>query len=154
MKELKERVKKELTQIGEKGLTSSNLDTTYKLIDIYKDITEIDKNEKGGEDKMYYDRYNEDYGARGQGGRYRDNYGHYPREDRFDRYFNRMRDGIDDYNAGRSRYREGGSNERMIDGIEMTMGAIVTFIESLMDMAETPQEKEIVHKYIEKIKKY
>ena len=51
------------------------------------------------------------------------------------------------------RYRDGGSNERMVEGIEMTMGAIVNFIESLMDIAETSQEKEIVRKYVDRIKK-
>lgn len=40
MQRLEERVCKELENIGDKGLTSSNLDTTYKLIDIYKDIKE------------------------------------------------------------------------------------------------------------------
>ena len=81
----------------------------------------------------------DDYNARSRDsrGRYTDDYGHYPMDTRWDRYFNRMRDGLDDYSAGRSRYRDGGSNERMVEGIEMTMGAIVNFIESLMDMAET-----------------
>ena len=40
MKELKNKVKKELDTIAEKGLTSSNLETTYKLVDIYKDIVD------------------------------------------------------------------------------------------------------------------
>jgi hypothetical protein len=40
MDELLRKVKKELETIGDKGLTSSNLDTTFKLIDIYKDIKE------------------------------------------------------------------------------------------------------------------
>lgn len=40
MEELLRKVKKELDAIGDKGLTSSNLETTYKLIDIYKDIKE------------------------------------------------------------------------------------------------------------------
>jgi hypothetical protein len=42
MDELMRRVKKELSTIADKGLTSSNLDTAYKLIDIYKDIKEAD----------------------------------------------------------------------------------------------------------------
>jgi hypothetical protein len=86
-----------------------------------------------------YDRKYDDYSARGRDsrGRYSDDYGYYPREDRWDRYLARMRDGMNDYSAGRTRYRDGGSNERMIDGIEMTMGAIVNFIDSLMDIAET-----------------
>ncbi len=158
MKELQKKVKKELDSIAEKGLTASNLETTNKLVDIYKDILEIYEKENGGEDEMYDRRGDyryDDYNARSRDsrGRYTDDYGHYPMDTRWDRYFNRMRDGLDDYSAGRSRYRDGGSNERMVEGIEMTMGAIVNFIESLMDMAETSQEKEIVRKHIDKIKK-
>ena len=41
----------------------------------------------------------------------------------------------------------------MVEGIEMTMCAIVDFIEALMDLAETSQEKEIVRKNIDKIKR-
>jgi hypothetical protein len=41
MKELQKKVKKELDSIAEKGLTASNLETTNKLVDIYKDILEI-----------------------------------------------------------------------------------------------------------------
>lgn len=165
METLLKKVKKELDAIADKGITSSNLETTYKLIDIYKDIKEVD-----GMEMKNYDRYNDydgrgDYNARGggRGGSYddkyyierfnnNDRYGHYPLDERNERYLTRMREGIYDYNAGRMRYRDGGSDQRMIDGIEMTMGAIVNFVESLMDCAETSQEKEIVRKYVNKIK--
>lgn len=155
MKELQNRVKKELENIGEKGLTASNLETTNKLVDIYKDLVEICEKESRGEKGMY-DRYYDDdrYDARGRDsrGRYTGDYG-YHSNDKFNRYLTRMNDGMEDYYAGRARYRDGGSNERMVEGIEMTMGAIVNFIESLMDIAETQQEKEIVRKYVEKIRK-
>ena len=36
MHKLLEKVEKELHNIAEKGISSANLDTTYKLIDIYK----------------------------------------------------------------------------------------------------------------------
>lgn len=153
MELLLKKVNKELETIADKGITSSNLDTTYKLIDIYKDIKEICKMEdeerysaRGGDrggnynDKYYIERFNDgDYNRR-------------PVDERTERYLTRMRDGMSDYNAGRMRYRDGGSENRMIDGIEMTMGAIVNFVESLMDYAETSQEKEIVRKYVSKIK--
>jgi hypothetical protein len=128
MEELLKRVEKELDGIAEKGVTSSNLEMTYKLIDIYKDIKEA----------KYYDRMNypTNYTNRYEKGRYdRDNYGYM--DDRTVRYMNRMRDGMDNYSTGKNRYRDGGSNERMIEGIEMTMCAIVDFIENLMDAAET-----------------
>lgn len=150
---LKSRVKKELDNIAEKGLSTSNLEMTNKLVDIYKDLCEID----GGGSDMYdargryrdYDDY-DSYNRRGGSG----SYGHYPLDDRTERYLTRMREGMESYDAGRARYRDGGSNERMVEGIEMTMGAIVNFVESLIDIAETSQEKEIVRKYVDRIKKY
>ena len=153
MEILMRKVKKELDNIAEKGLTSSNLETTNKLVDIYKDLKEICKDDDRGETTMYegrgrdrsYDSYDRRGGAM---------YGHYPLDDRTERSLTRMREGMENYDAGRSRYRDGGSNERMVEGIEMTMGAIVSFIENLMDIAETSQEKEIVRKNIDRIKKY
>lgn len=138
---LLKKVGKELDAIADKGITSSNLETTYKLIDIYKDIKEICQME----DKE------ETYDAR----RSRDSMGRYnsrPLDEKTERYMLRIKEGMEDYNEGRMRYRDGGSEARMIDGIEMTMGAIVNFIDSLMDIAETSQEKEIVRKYVNKIR--
>lgn len=166
MEDLMRKVKKELTTIADKGLTSSNLDTAYKLIDIYKDIKEAE----------YYDKCNEEetYGARGRNGRYRgeddedydrgnynrggqnynENYNRlYPLSERDERYLTRMREGLYNYNEGKSRYRDGGSKERMIDGVDMAMGALVNFVEFMLDNVETSQEKEVIHKHIEKLKK-
>ena len=147
---LLKRVGKELETIADKGISSSNLDSTYKLIDIYKDIKEINcMDEKGSyNDKYYIERYNRG-NDRSQSGDYNT---HYPLDERHERYLTRMKEGMSDYNAGRMRYRDGGSEQRMIDGIEMTMSAIINFVESLIDYSETPQEKEIVRKYINKLK--
>ena len=81
-----------------------------------------------------------------------DDWNTYP-DDRTKRYMRKIKDGIENYSNGRHRYKDGGSNERMVEGIEMTMCAIVDFIEALMDLAETSQEKEIVRKNIDKIKR-
>lgn len=168
MEELLRKVKKELENIGEKGLSSSNLDTTYKLIDIYKDIKEAcyyeDQTEndmygaRGGrgrgryrDDDDYSGNYGRQGGGSGSGGR-GGSYGHFPLDERTERHFDRMREGMYNYNEGKNRYRDGDSKQRMIDGVEMTMGAIVNFIESMVDFAETATEKEIVRKYIDKLK--
>lgn len=150
MHELKSKVKKELDNIAEKGLTSSNLDTTYKLIDIYKDIYQVCEMAEGG-DNMYDSRgrYSDDY-DRGRDSRGR--YMNHPMDERTERYLRRMREGMEDYNEGRNRYRDGGSDQRMVEGVEMTMAAILNFVESLMDIAETSKEKEIVRRYVDKIK--
>lgn len=159
MEELLRKVKKELETIGDKGLTSSNLDTTYKLIDIYKDIKEACYYEdQVGKDT--YDARRRDSRGRYMGdeddydGRYgRNDYGHYPIDERTERYLNRMKEGMYTYNEGKSRYRDNGSKEKMLDGVEMAMGALVNFVEYMMDYAETSQEKEVVRKYIDKMKK-
>lgn len=46
----------------------------------------------------------------------------------------------------------GGDSERMYDGLEKLMYAICMFIESTMDFAESPEEKEIIRKHIQKLK--
>lgn len=45
MDELKKQIKKELTDIGAKGINASNLELVSKLTDIYKDLGEIEKME-------------------------------------------------------------------------------------------------------------
>lgn len=162
MEQLLRKVEKELENISEKGLSSSNLDTTYKLIDIYKDIKEAcyyENEMREDQEEMYgarrrdnrgrytdnYNRYEERSGGSGR-------YNHYPLDERNERYFDRMREGVYNYNEGKMRYRDGDSKQRMIEGVEMTMGAIVNFIESMIDFAETTQEKEIVRKYVDKLK--
>ena len=58
MNKLLEKVEKELGNIAEKGLSSANLETTFKLIDIYKDIKEAEyyqteiEEDKGGDYNM------------------------------------------------------------------------------------------------------
>lgn len=180
LKKLEEIVTKELESISEKGLTSSNLDTTFKLIDILKDIKEVDESEqeaKGGENMRYFERGGRDnyrnemypmydnYRERGNGGSYGyDNYRNYERGDngryqhyspemtRFYEKVDRMMEYLEDYYLGKSRYRDGAHPGHMVEGLEKTMYAVCTLVESLMDSAETPEEKETIRKHIEKIK--
>lgn len=183
-------VEKELELIADKGLTSSNLEMTGKLVDIYKDFKEADyykevtKAMKQGSGDMDYgrSRYNEggynergynrggyngddDYGRRGGRGGYNDdeydrrmyregnsNSDRYSNWGPMEKYFVRLEDEVDNYNMNRTRYRNGGPQERVEEGMEMVMQAIHKFVECLCDYAETPQEKEIIRKHIEKMK--
>ena len=171
MHKLAQDIKKELRQIEETGLNAGNLDAVGKMVDIYKDILKIEEME--GEDEMRdyrYDRdnytynegrggYRDDYGARMRDsrGRYMDG-GSYGRGGNFinmdprmwDR-LERIMDGADMYSYARDRYRGGDNEERMIDGLEKLMYSVCTFVESMMDFAETPQEKEIIRKHIQKL---
>ena len=193
MDKLFENVKKELKQIETSGLTSSNLDTAYKLTCIGKNIKEIE--EKEGEGKMK-ERYEAgEYGRRGnyreyddggynaRGGNYREyndggynarggNYSAYiegeygrrgvpgsgrgryrgPEGERFGRHLDHIEDGIDMYMYGRDRYYDSGETHRMQEGLEKFMYGICMFVETAMDFAETPEEKEIIRKHIQKMK--
>lgn len=166
MRELLEKVERELEKIGDKGLTSSNLDTTFKLIDIYKDIKESEYYQHMCEDEKSYDarrrdsrgRYmghdEDDYDARGDRGGSRGRYNtYYPWGEREERYFDRIRQGMDEYAEGRGRYRDGSSQDKMLDGIELAMTALVSFVETLYDHVETTKEKEVIRGHIEKLKK-
>lgn len=177
MHKLLENAKKELKQIEETGLNAGNLDNAYKLADIAKNICKMQKMEEG-EEKMR-GRYNDGYGdgrggyrdggyndggygnysdgsygrrgvpgsGRGRGGRYRGE-----EDERWNEHLDRIMDGADMYQYGRSRYRDGGDDSRMYEGLEKLMGAICMFIESTMDFAESPEEKEIIRKHIQKLK--
>lgn len=152
MHELLDKVKRELDKIGDKGLTSSNLETTYKLIDIYKDIKEAE---------YYEDMCKESsYGAqrRDSRGRYMGDstkLHYYPWDDSVERYFEKMRDSVDNYSEGKDRYKHGDEKEReqMIEGIDMAMSALVSFVESLYDHTETQKEKDVIREHIDKLKR-
>lgn len=181
MDKLIEKIENELKVFEEQGITSSNLATIGALADAYKDLVEAKekKNEtERGEYGMRYPRegsrnvYMPIYRERGNyeyndGGRgnynYMDggyngymegrggNYRHSPMEHLFDK-MNRLFDHMEYYVDGKDRYHAGAHSGHMTEGLEKTMYAVCTLVESLMDSAETADEKEIIRKHIEKIK--
>jgi hypothetical protein len=164
MDKLFENAKKELHQIEQNGLSSSNLDTAWKLASLAKNVKKIE--EKEGESRMRdrymdhgyepRDRYpsyrdDEEYGRRmpymPARGRYRG-----PEGERLGRHLEHIEDGVDMYTYGRERYYDSGDKHRMHEGLEKFMYGICMFVETAMDFAETPEEKEIIRKHIQKIK--
>jgi len=152
MHELEHKAKKELEKIAQQGLTTSNLEIASKLVDIVKDIHEIDDMEMKGQYSTgrysgyrdyrdgYRNEYQGDYRERG----YRGN-------DRMTRGVDRLVEGADMYRAGRERYMQGGNKEQVLEGLENMMYAICSLVESGMDLAETAEEKEIIRKHIKKL---
>lgn len=125
MKKLCELIESELSKIAEKGLTTSNLETAYKLVDMYKDLKNTEywetKGEyydtvlmemQGGYSERDYPMMEDDYAMRG---RKRDRMGRYSREDGMGgQSYARGRGGRD--NRGRNQYsRDGGY--AMNDGV-------------------------------------
>ena len=91
MKKLCELIESELSKIAEKGLTTSNLETAYKLVDMYKDLKNTEywetKGEyydtvlmemQGGYSERDYAMMDDDYSMRG---RKRNRMGRYSREE-------------------------------------------------------------------------
>lgn len=178
LKDLKELIKKELKEVGTKGLSSSNLESTSKLVDILKDLAEVESEKK--EKMPQHDNYGmpmpppymvppmyggpgeypRGYGMRGYGeGGYPDRgYSEGGRGRSYNGYDNRMKDKIDRvidgaemYDYGRDRYQHGGSHEAMEEGLEKMMYAVCMLVETAMDAAQSPREKEIIRKHIQKI---
>ena len=116
MKKLCELIESELHKIAEKGLTTSNLETAYKLIDMYKDLKNTEYWEQKGEYYEYvlmemqngseseYSMMDDDYAMRG---RKRDRMGRYSRDDGMSGQ-SMARDGRRD-NRGRNQYSREGS---------------------------------------------
>lgn len=155
-----DNVCKEIDNIAEKGLDQGNLEILYKLVDIKKDLYEI--RSKQQEECMR--NYPMDYGARGGRGGYTGGRGSYDwsgsgsgtygrmYDDRMYRYLDQIAEGTDDYQYGRDRYRDNGSRDRMEQGLDKLMYSLCTFVESINDFAETPEEKEIIRRHISKMK--
>ena len=117
MKKLCELIETELSKIAEKGLTTSNLETAYKLVDMYKDLKNTEywetKGEyydtvlaemQGGYSEGNYPMMEDDYAMRG---RKRDRMGRYSRDDGMGGQ-SMARDGRRD-NRGRNQHSRDGS---------------------------------------------
>lgn len=162
MHKLRENAEKELKAIEEKGLTSSNLDNAYKLVEIMKGVDKINMMEEGGgysrdgysrdmEDYSREGNYSNDYdngnsyrrGRSATTGRYvhRPNYSRLSGDDTdMDEYRNRKRE--------YSNSRDEGSKERMLNALEDFMSGVHGMIKQLTRDADCKEEREIVMRHI------
>lgn len=156
-KKLKEDIHKLKEQISEEGIQSNNnLEYLYKLVDIEKDLCEI---EEGGESMNYngYGRYNE-YGSYGRDEYGRDEYGrrgnyrargNYRGNDYMDSMYNEY----NRYEEGREQYNRGNYNakEDSIKSLEYMMESAVDLVKMLYENAQSQEEINIIKKYIKKM---
>lgn len=140
-------IEAELKLVGEQGINASNLESTNKLVDMYKDLEKVKAMKGGTQMRGYGRRYDDYYNGRGYSEGGYNNRGYNRMRERLDR----INDGMEMYDYGRERYQHGDSEERVFDGLERLMYAICSFVESTMDFAESPQEKEIIRKHIQKM---
>lgn len=179
MKKLCEVIEQELHKIAEKGLTTSNVDTAYKLVDMYKDLKNTDYWETKGEyymavlDEMQggysegnYPMMEDGYAMRG---RKRDRMGRYSREDgmmndnmsyaRGGRGGNRgysNNEGMmhDRYMDAKQSYRSNKSmdgKQRLMDSLEEYMDDFTEKIKEMHRDADTPEEREMISKFMTKL---
>lgn len=177
MKKFCEMIEMELGKIADKGLTTSNLDAAYKLVDMYKDLKNTDYWETKGE---YYDTVlmemqggyshtdgrmmNDDYSMRG---RKRDRMGRYSRndgmmhEDRMRRGGRRdysMNDGgysmYDRYMDAKQSYRSNQSmdgKQKLMESLEDYMDDFTEKIKEMSRDADSAEERELINKFMTKL---
>lgn len=166
MHKLRENAEKELKAIEEKGLTSSNLDNAYKLVEIMKGVDKIEMMQDGGEySRERYSRDSEDYSRDGDYSR--DNYDNgnsyrRGRSERTGRYVHRPNysrlsgddEDMDRYRQSKREYsnsRDEGSKNKMLDALEDFMCGIQGMLKQIYKDSDTGEEREIIRRYARQI---
>ena len=176
MHKLRENAEKELKAIEEKGLTSSNLDNAYKLVEIMKGVDKIEMMQDGGE-RDRYSRDGEDY-SRERGGYSRN--GDYSRDGNYSNDYdngNSYRRGrsattgryvhrpnysrlsgddtdMDEYRSRKMEYsnnRDDGTKNRMLDALEDFMSGVHGMMKQMFKDADCREEREIIQNWARKI---
>ena len=138
----------EIDKIADKGLTTGNLETAYKLIDMYKDLKTVEGIEDYSDDE--YSR------ARGRMREKRDSMGRYSRryedgnsynEDGSDYYEKRYMDSKRMYRNDHSM----ASKQSMLSDLDDLMAEMSGKLKELKRDADTPEERETIEKYIKMI---
>lgn len=142
MKELIEKTEEYISKAGKQNLDASDIDYLGKVVDIYKDLKEVENmNNYGRENYGRYGEYNE-YGRRGVDSRYRG-----------ESYMDGMNGSYRNYEAARYEYNNGnyGAKEDGLKELEYMMHSAMKFIKMIKDEATSPEEQEIFRKHIAKI---
>ena len=177
---LMQNIKDELDKIAEKGLNTGNLETAYKLIDMLKDMENVEYWKCKEE---YYSTVQEQMeGGYSQAGDYsqrrsRDSMGRYSRADGmmpdYDRgssyarrgehyvrgHYSRANgagnDSYSEYMDSKQSYRSGKSEDckrRMLAALEEHMDALTEELGDMAKDAECREEREVMKRYIEKLR--
>lgn len=151
----------EIEKIADKGLTTANLETAYKLIDMYKDLMTVESMEAGEGYSGGYDEYSgrrkrdsmgrysgNDYNSRrGYSGRNGDweargSYG--KGSDKYERYL----DTKESYRANKT----SDCKQRLMDTLEEYMQDFTDQMEQMARDSDCAEERTTIRKYINKLK--
>jgi hypothetical protein len=148
MKKLQECSETEIKAILEDGISISNVEYLYKLVDIHKDIAN-EKYWKTKEDKMRYSNY----------GKYEDNrYGNYGRrymargydaKYRGEEHLDYMYGNYETYTESRNAYGRGnyGAKEDTMKSLEYMLQSMVEFVSMLKEDANSQEEISLIKQY-------
>lgn len=133
-KKLTEKVEQKLEQISNEGINENNIETLYKVIDIYKDIKEVECMNYGfgNYGRPGYDSY----GRRGYDMKYRG-------ADALDR----MAGEYGRYSESYGRYGHGEETDK---SFHYMVKSLEDFIKVLHEEAETPQQKQMLRESLQK----
>lgn len=177
---LMQNIREELDKIAEKGLNTGNLETAYKLIDMLKDMENVEywKCKEGYYnavlDEMEGSRGQSDYSER----RKRDSMGRYSRENgrtmpdyengssyarRGEHYVrghysraNGANDPYAEYMDSKQSYRNGKSEDckrRMLAALEEHMDALTEELGDMSRDSDCREERETISRYVDKLRK-
>lgn len=141
----------EIDKIAEKGLTTSNLETAYKLIDMYKDLVTVDAMEEGGySETMSYDGDYRGGSMRGRGrNAKRDAMGRYSNDGR---YMDGRSYADERYSQAKMDYRyskTGGSKQEVMESLKEKMTELKEELQGMSRDSDFPEERQMIDKYVE-----
>ncbi len=161
MHKLRENAEKELKAIEEKGLTSSNLDNAFKLIEIVKGVDKIEMMQDGeggySRDREYYGRGDYSRDDYDRGNSYRrgrsSTTGRYMHRPNYSRLAGDDTD-MDRYKEDKKNYsnsRDGRDKDRMLDSLETLVANVCDMVAQVYRDCDCPDEREIIIKHIENL---
>ena len=156
---IKELVCKELERFSDTTeLNGEELDVLYKLIDIDKDLENIDYwDVKKEAMKMRYNDYGDysesgygNYGRRGVPGTGRGRYRGYSEGEEM---LENMKESYGAYSESRNAYSRGNYNagQDSMDALEDTMRLFTEFAQKMIQEVDSPEAKQIIRKHLRKI---
>ena len=151
LEKLKEETDKSMKRVLEQGVQTNNVDFLYKMIDIKKDIAEIEKEEQ---EMMYgnYGNYGRDSDMMYSGGRRRDSRGRYMEGGSYGRrgvpgsgrgryrgeeMMDEMAYHYGNYNEGREQY---GADEETMKSFKYMLKSFKDYYKHLKEEASSQQE--------------
>jgi hypothetical protein len=133
---LNEQIEEKINQIINEKINASNIDTLGKIVDIYKDIKEVECMNYGNYGNSYGRPGYDSYGRRGVDMKYRGG-----------DYLDRMAGEYGRYMESYGRY---GASQETDKSFHYMVEALKDFIKVLHEEADTPQQKQMLQEAIQK----